>query len=81
MKTVTRPTYWRVTLRSGAVILVLADGYSEEQGSHRFSILVDTSDDEQKGLLIDGVTPANASRVIVRIVDIPSTEVAEVGSD
>jgi len=73
-------TRWLVTLRSGAVIELWADGYHEVDGQHVFGVLADVPVEDQQGLRISGSAPTDPRRVIVTLSSIPSAEVDKVRS-
>jgi hypothetical protein len=71
------PSQWLITLRSGAVIELAADGYTEQDGQALFSVLADATPDEQKQLhVLDW--PPSAPLVVILVARIPMTEVAEI---
>ncbi|WP_123809669.1 hypothetical protein [Micromonospora globispora] len=56
------PSRWIVTLRSGAVMELAADAYSEADGQLLFNVLVDATADEQDQMVIDWRIPNNPRR-------------------
>lgn len=70
------PSQWLVTLRSGAVIELAADAYSEESGHALFSVLADATPEEQDQVHVLASSPMGGPRVIVLVAKIPMTEVA-----
>jgi hypothetical protein len=70
------PTRWVIELRSGTVIELAADGYSEDDGDLLFSILADATAAEQSEVRVLGRAPADPERVIVLVARIPASEVA-----
>jgi hypothetical protein len=74
------PSQWLVTLRSGAVVELAADGYTEQDGHALFSVLANATADEQRQVRVLGRSPAVPSRVNVLVAKIPSSEVAGIAS-
>jgi hypothetical protein len=72
------PSRWVITLHSGSVIEVAADGYGEADGYLWFNVLVDASPEEQSQMVITWQVPGVASRVGVLVTKIPAVEVANV---
>ncbi|PWU44815.1 hypothetical protein DLJ46_23940 [Micromonospora globispora] len=70
------PSRWIVTLRSGAVMELAADAYSEADGQLLFNVLVDATADEQDQMVIDWRIPNNPRRVGVVVAKVPTAEVA-----
>jgi hypothetical protein len=71
------PSQWLVTLHSGAVIELAADGYTEHDGHALFSVLADVTPDEQREVRVLDWPPA-APFVTVLVAKIPMTEVAKI---
>ena len=71
------PSRWIVTLRSGGVMELAADAYSEEDGQLLFNVLVEADADEQDQVVIDWRTPNNARRVGIVVAKVPAAEVAD----
>jgi hypothetical protein len=71
------PRQWLVTLRSGAVIELAADGYSEHDGHALFSVLSDATPDEQQEVRLVDCLPVSPL-VTVLIAKIPMSEVATI---
>lgn len=71
------PSQWLVTLRSGAVIELAADAYTEQDGHALFSVLADATADEQKQVHVLNWPPA-AALVVVLVAKIPLSEVATI---
>jgi hypothetical protein len=69
---------WSVKLLSGSVIEIWADSFSEADGRHVFSLLVDATAKEQESLWIEGTTPSNPDRVAITVASIPSSEISAV---
>ncbi|BCJ55069.1 hypothetical protein Asp14428_65440 [Actinoplanes sp. NBRC 14428] len=72
------PSQWLVTLKSGAVIQVAADAYTEEAGYGLFSVLADASADEQQEIEVLSARPEGGRRVDFLVAKIPLSEVAKV---
>jgi hypothetical protein len=68
---------WQVTLRTGAVIEVWADGYQEIGAHYVFGVLATTTDPPHDGMLITGRTPSDPSRVVIALSRIPIDAVAD----
>ncbi|MBV1851786.1 hypothetical protein KUA19_16705 [Catellatospora sp. NEAU-YM18] len=72
------PSRWVVTLRSGAVIDLAADGYTDVDGNLIFTILVDASLEEQAEMVITWRVPSNPTTVGVLVARIPAADVVGV---
>jgi hypothetical protein len=77
---VTDLTPWQVTLRSGAVVQLWADSYSEEDGHHTFGVLANVPPNARDGLQIAGETPSDPLRVVVALAQFASEDVVAVRS-
>ncbi|MET8545102.1 hypothetical protein ABZW03_31325 [Kitasatospora sp. NPDC004799] len=71
------PAAWHVTLQSGALIELWADGYTEDEGAYLFSLLVRATEAEQAELDVTARTPADPSRVAITVARIPLSEVRD----
>ncbi|GIJ07855.1 hypothetical protein Van01_10690 [Micromonospora andamanensis] len=71
------PGRWIVTLRSGGVLELAADAYSEEDNHLLFNVLVDADDDEQGQMLVDWRIPNMPRRVGMVVAKVPVAEVAD----
>ncbi|MFF3852870.1 hypothetical protein [Micromonospora sp. NPDC002575] len=71
------PSRWILTLRSGGVMELAADAYSEENGQLLFNVLVEADADEQDQMVIDWRTPNNPRRVGVVVAKVPAAEVVD----
>jgi hypothetical protein len=71
---------WHVTLNSGAVLTVWADGYSVTDEGHVFGVLAEVPVHEQVRYTVMGRTPTNPDRVAIALAVIPTDLVAEVRS-
>jgi len=72
------PSQWLVTLKSGAVIQIAADAYTEEAGHALFSVLADATAEEQQAIKVLAAPPAGGRRVDFLVAKVPSNEVASV---
>ncbi|MBB2948988.1 hypothetical protein FB565_008774 [Actinoplanes lutulentus] len=73
------PSQWLVTLRSGAALTILADGYHEEQGEAHFVVLMTASLEDFAGLPVDGEVPDRQGVAVpVIVARVPTSEVADV---
>jgi hypothetical protein len=72
------PSRWLVTLRSGSVIELAADSYSEIDGDLWFDVLVDAHPEEQSQMVVTWRVPHSPGRVGVLVAKIPAAEVASV---
>jgi hypothetical protein len=70
------PSRWRVTLRSGAVVDLAADAYSEADGFVLFNVLVDADDYERAQIVVTWDGFNDPATVGVLIPKIPADEVA-----
>jgi hypothetical protein len=71
------PSQWLVTLQSGAVIELAADGYAEHDGHALFSVLSDATPDKQQDIrLLDW--PPVSPLVTVLVAKVPMSEVATI---
>jgi hypothetical protein len=76
----TEPSAWRVTLKSGSVIDVWADGFQELDGYVVFTALVDVERAPEDSILIMGKTPSNPLRLDVAVARFPENDVSDVSS-
>ncbi|HEY2353439.1 MAG TPA: hypothetical protein VGH79_00890 [Gaiellaceae bacterium] len=78
----TEPSAWRVTLTSGSVVEVWADGVQELDEHVVFSSLVDVErrPEDWVGILIMGETPTNPLRFLAAVARFPRHEVADFSS-
>ena len=76
----TEPSAWLVTLASGAVVEVWADGYTEMDGYFVFTALVDAEREPRESTLVMGRTPTNAQRLDVALARFPVAEVSQIRS-
>lgn len=74
------PQQWRITLKSGQTLGLLADSYEEEGEHYVFNVLVNASEEEQSDdhLVITARTPSNSERVLVAVAMIPVSEVEKI---
>jgi hypothetical protein len=71
------PSQWLVTLRSGAVIELAANGYTEDDGHALFSVLSDATPDEQQEIRLLNWPPVSPL-VTVLVAKIPMSEVTTI---
>ncbi|BFU43370.1 hypothetical protein [Krasilnikovia sp. MM14-A1004] len=69
------PSKWLVTLNSGGVTELAADGYTEQDGFALFSVLADVDADERNQIRVVGF-PFAAPTVDFLVAKIPMSEVA-----
>ncbi|WBB90448.1 hypothetical protein [Verrucosispora sp. WMMC514] len=66
-----------MTLRSGGVLELAADAYSEEDNHLLFNILVDAEADEQAQMVVDWRISNQPRRVGMVVAKVPVAEVAD----
>ncbi|GAB3740833.1 hypothetical protein [Microlunatus parietis] len=71
---------WRVKLKNGSSVLLLADMHGETSTHHLFSILVDATKEEQERLHLEGTTPTNPERVLVSVAAFALDDVEDIQS-
>lgn len=71
---------WRVKLKNGSSVLILADTHSETSTHHLFNVLADVADEEQMNLHLVGTTPTNPKRVLVSVAAFALEDVEDVQS-
>ena len=71
------PSQWIVTLRSGAVMELAADAYTENEGHAVFSVLAEATPEEQSQVEVLDWRLA-APRVVVLVAKVPLTEIAKI---
>jgi hypothetical protein len=71
------PGRWLVTLRSGAVIELAADGYTEHDGYALFSVLANATPEEQEQIQVLDWSLA-APTVLVLVARVPLAEVTKI---
>jgi hypothetical protein len=76
----TEPSAWLVTLASGAVVEVWADGFTETDGYFVFTALIDAEREPRHSTLVMGRTPTNHQRFDVALARFPAAEVSEIAS-
>jgi hypothetical protein len=79
VQTLTELTPWRVTLTTGAVVQVWADGYQILDEVYSFGVLV-LADGEPETVLVTNRSPGNPSRFIIALAQFPVDLVAEIES-
>lgn len=78
MEFITEWDKWTITLHSGVVIEVWADGYQEIDGHYVFGGLVKTDEPPHEGLLVTNRTPSDPTRIGIASARIPIDVVADV---
>jgi hypothetical protein len=68
---------WQITLHTGQIIDVWADGYQELDGQYVFGVLATSPEPPHASILVTGRTPTDPSRVIIALARIPIDTVAE----
>jgi hypothetical protein len=76
----TEPSAWRVTLATGPVVQVWADGYQEVDGYVVFTTLVDTERQPEDSTLVVGRTPSNPLRLDIAVARFRAGDVSDVSS-
>jgi len=71
------PSKWRVTLRSGDVIEVWADGFTsaDQPGRHVFNVLVEVDEEPDPSINVVGRSPSNPHRMLIAVASFPSEAV------
>ena len=83
MKIVGEPSnQWRVTLKSGKVLGLIADAYGEVNGHYVFEVLVSAPEEEQAldRVIVTATTPSDPERVMIAVAAIPVDEVQDVST-
>ncbi|MFE3444436.1 hypothetical protein ACFXNW_15515 [Nocardia sp. NPDC059180] len=70
------PSRWIVTLKSGSIIELWADGYSEESDHYVFSTLVRASHEEQLHVEVESRDRVTGEKVVMVVARVPAVEVA-----
>jgi hypothetical protein len=65
-------------MRSGSVLEVWADGYTEVGDDLVFGVLATVTAEQQPGLRIISRTPSDESRVVVELARVPRVEVEQI---
>jgi hypothetical protein len=76
----TEPSAWRITLASGSVVEVWADGFENEDGYVVFTSLVDADRPPETSTLVVNRTPSNPLRLDVAVARFRSSDVSDVSS-
>jgi hypothetical protein len=76
------PTPWRVTLKSGSVLVIAADTYGRTEDHYVFETLVKASKKEQalNWVKIVSTNPTHPKEVAVAVMAIPVAEVKAIDS-
>ena len=71
---------WRLHLRSGAEMELWADAYDTEpvDGHWQFTVLVDATADEQRGIRVGSHTVPRSQRCVIVVARVPVSEVATI---
>jgi hypothetical protein len=75
------PQRWSVTLTSGAVVELTADGYTETDDHAIFTVLVSVTSDEQLPVRITGHLPVKPPLSWLMVAKIPLSEIVGISSD
>ncbi len=74
------PDRWMVNLRSGAVMELAADGYTETDDHAIFTVLVSVASDEQLPVRVTGHLPVEPPLSWLMVAKIPLSEITAIAS-